>query len=260
MILAHDVNGSGPALLLVHAGIADRRMWDDQVAAFAGAGWTVIRPDLPGFGGTPPPAGPVSLGAALRELLDQLGVGRAVVVGCSLGGRAAIDLALVAPERVRALVLVGSGLAGHRFAEAALLELWDHTDAALDRGDPQEAARLEIDTWVVGMGRDPGQVDPALRRRVRDMLLSAYAYGPADLEEADPPAAGRLGEIGVPTLVLVGEHDRPDMHAMAEALAGGIPGAERVVLAATAHLPSMERPDEFNRVVLEFLAELAGSP
>jgi 3-oxoadipate enol-lactonase len=106
------------------------------------------------------------------------------------------------------------------------------------------------------MDRDREAVDPGVRRRVTEMLLRAYAHGEADLEEPDPPAAGRLGELAVPTLVLVGAHDRPDLHAIADALAGGIPGAERVVLGGTAHLPNMERPAEFNRVVLEFLDKL----
>jgi 3-oxoadipate enol-lactonase len=256
VILAHEVTGSGPALLLVHAGIADRRMWDGQVGPFAAAGWTVIRADLPGFGETPLPAGPVALWATLRDLLDHLGVERAVVAGASLGGRAAVDLALAVPERVRALVLVGSGLAGHRFAEPALFELWDRSEAALERGDHEEAARVEIGTWVAGMGRGPEAVDPEVGRRVREMLLAAYAHGEADLEEPDPPAAGRLGEVAVPALVVVGEHDRPDIHAMAGALAAGIPRAERAVLPGTAHLPSMERPEACNQVVLEFLAKL----
>jgi 3-oxoadipate enol-lactonase len=254
MILAHEVVGSGPALLLVHAGIADRRMWDDQVGAFAGAGWTVIRPDLPGFGETPLPDGPVATWATLRDLLDRLGVERAAVVGCSLGGRAAVDLALAAPGRVRALVLVGSALAGRRFEEPALHRLWDLSETALERGDHQEAARVEVETWVVGVGRGPETVDPAVRARVRDMLLATYAAGEADLEDLDPPAAGRLGEIDAPTLVLVGAHDRPDITATADALAAAIPGAHLKVLPGTAHLPNMERPAEFNRVVLEFLA------
>ena len=171
MILAHDVAGSGPALLLVHAGIADRRMWDGQVGPFAGAGWTV----------------------------------------------------------------------------------WDRSEGALERGDHEEAARTEIDTWVVGMDRGPEAVDPEVRRRVREMLLAAYAHGEADLEEPDPPAATRLGEVAVPTLVVVGEHDRPDIHAMAAALTGGIAGAEQVILPGTGHLPNLERPAAFNQAVLEFL-------
>lgn len=258
MILGHEVIGSGSALLLVHAGIADRRMWDDQVEQFAAAGWTVVRPDLPGFGETPPPDRPVALWATLGDLLDHLGVEQAVVVGCSLGGRVAVDLALAAPDRVRALVLVGSALAGRRFEEPALFELWDQSEGAAERGDLEEAARVEVATWVVGMDRDPGSVDQRVRDRVRDMLLVAYAHGEADLEETDPPAAGRLGEVAAPTLVVVGEHDRPDIHAIADLLVAGIPGAERADLAGTGHLPNMERPDEFNRVVLGFLSGLDG--
>jgi pimeloyl-ACP methyl ester carboxylesterase len=221
LVLAHEVAGSGPArtagwgpaVLLVHAGIADRRMWDDQLGPFAEAGWTVIRADLPGFGETPPPGRPVALWATLRDLLDHLGVERAVVVGASLGGRAAVDLALAAPDRVQALVLVGSGLAGHPFQEPALFELWDRSEGAIERGDHLEAARVELDTWVVGMDRGPSAVTPEIRRRVEAMLLDA-----------------------------------------------GIPRAERVVLRGTAHLPNMERPEEFNRVVLEFLAKVGPAP
>jgi 3-oxoadipate enol-lactonase len=259
-VLAHELAGSGPALLLVHAGIADRRMWDDQMEPFAGAGWTVIRADLPGVGGTPAPSGPVATWATLRDLLDHLGVEQAAVVGCSLGGRAAVDLALAAPGRVRALVLVGSGLGGHRFEEAALHRLWDDSDAAVERGDLEAAARIELETWVAGVGRGLDAVDPEVRSRARAMLLGLYGGGEAELEDLEPPAAGRLGEITAPTLVLVGDHDRADIQAIADALAGGIPGAERAVLAGTAHLPNMERPGEFNRVVLEFLAGLDRSP
>jgi 3-oxoadipate enol-lactonase len=274
-VLAHEVTGSGqrrpeqdwrresgwgPTVLLVHAGIADRRMWDDQVGPFADAGWTVVRADLPGFGETPPPDRPVALWAALRDLLDHLGVERAVVVGASLGGRAAVDLALAAPGRVRALVLVGSGLAGHPFQEPALFELWDQSEGAIERGDHLEAARVEIDTWVVGMGRGPSAVDPAVRRRVEAMLLDAYAHGEADLEEPDPAATGRLGQVAAPALVVVGQHDRPDIHAMAGVLTAGIPGAELALLGGTAHLPNMEQPEAFNRVVLEFLAKVGAAP
>ncbi|HEX2159853.1 MAG TPA: alpha/beta hydrolase [Actinomycetes bacterium] len=162
-------------------------------------------------------------------MLDHLGVEQTAVVGASLGGRAAVDLALAVPERVRALVLVGSGLAGHPFQEPALFELWDRSEGAIERGDHLEAARVELDTWVVGMDRGPSAVTPELRRRVEAMLLAAYAHGEADLEEPDPAAAG-------------------------------IPRAERVVLGGTAHLPNMERPEEFNRVVLEFLAKVGPAP
>jgi 3-oxoadipate enol-lactonase len=202
----------------------------------------------------------VATWAALAGLLDHLGVERAAVVGSSLGGRAAVDLALAAPGRVRTLVLAGASLAGHRFAEPALYELWERSETAVERGDHAEAARVEVDTWVVGVGRGPEAVDAEIRRRVEAMLLAAYANGEADLEDLDPPAAGRLGELAVPTLVLVGGHDRPDIQAMADALAGGVPGARRAVMAGTGHLPNLERPAEFNRLVLEFLAAAAGGP
>ena len=261
-VLAYEVAGSGPG---------QRCCWCTPASPTGGCGttrWTRSPrpagrwsgPTCPGSARPRLPPGRWPCGRPSATCWSELGVDRAVVVGCSLGGRAAVDLALAAPERVRALVLVGSSLAGHRFQEPALFELWDQSEGALERGDHREAARVEIDTWVAGMDRPPEAVDPEVRRRVTEMLLTAYAHGEADLEEPDPPAAGRLGEITAPTLVVVGEHDRPDIQAMADALAAGIPGAERVVLDGTAHLPSMERPDEFNRVVLGFLAKLDRSP
>ena len=256
--LSYVDSGSGPAVLFIHGILGSQVQWAHLVDE-VDVDHRVLVPDLFGHGESAKPTGDYSLSAhaaTLRDLLDHLGVERAVVAGASLGGRAAVDLALAAPERVRALVLVGSGLAGHRFAEPALFELWDRSEAALERGDHEEAARVEIGTWVAGMGRGPEAVDPEVGRRVREMLLAAYAHGEADLEEPDPPAATRLGVLAVPTLVVVGEHDRPDIYAMADALAGGIAGAERVVLAGTGHLPNLERPAAFNRVVLEFLGRV----
>lgn len=252
----YEVAGTGHPLVLVHAGIADLRMWDGQVRVFA-EHYSVVRYDMRGFGRSSMVAGPFSHRRDLYDLLRVLGIERACLVGCSKGGQTIIDLALEHPEMVDALVLVGSGLGGYEFAGAPPRQ-WDEMSAAYRRGDLARAAELELQIWVDGPQRTPDQVDPAVRDRVREMDLVALAT-PADLgiEQAlEPAAVHRLEEIHAPTLVVVGDLDDPNIVAIADRSTAGITGARKVVMSGTAHVPNMERPAEFNRLVLRFLSDL----
>lgn len=255
-VIAYDEAGQGPPLVLLHAGIADRRMWDDHMAALA-ARHRVVRPDLRGFGDTMAPAGAFAHHADVAGLMAALSLPRAVVVGASMGGAVAVDLAIARPDLVAALVLVGSALDGHVFQDPDTRAGWQAADDALARGALEEAADIEIDMWVAGPGRGPGDVDPGVRERLRAMLLPAYTDDVEREEEAlDPPAAARLDEIRCPALVLIGEHDRPDIVRAADVLGRGIAGARTIPLAGVAHLPPMERPEEFTSILLDFTASL----
>lgn len=261
--LYYEVAGDGSAVVLIHAGIADSGMWDEQFEQFA-ARHRTLRYDVRGYGRSTLPGGPYSNVGDLRELLGQLGIERAALVGASMGGRIALELALVEPSVATALVLVGSGLDDHewspdveRFGEAE--------EELLERGDIDGAVELNVDLWVAGPGRTLAEVDPGVVERVREMQRTAFetqvsAYGeeppPGPGEALDPPAGSRLGDISVPTLVLVGALDVGDIHAISDRFASGIPGARKVVIEGTAHVPNMERPAEFNRLVLDFLAEV----
>ena len=251
-----DVTGEGPAVALVHAGIADSRMWEPQLRSFAST-HTVVRVDLPGFGNSPVESNRVSYRGAVAEALGAAGSERAALVGTSLGGRVALELALESPERVTALVLVGSGIDGHEWSQE-VEAFGEAEEEALARGDLEAAVDLNVDLWVVGPRRGPDAIDPALRELAAEMQRNAFRLGEGhDLREArlDPPASQRLGEVAVPTLVVTGEEDVQDIHAIAEQLAGGIPGAQRATIPGAAHLPNLERPGEFDRIVLGFLAE-----
>jgi 3-oxoadipate enol-lactonase len=244
----------------VHAGVGDRRLWDGQMDAFAVA-HRVVRLDLRGFGESSLPGGPFSYVEDLRVLLDHLGIERAAVVGNSFGGRVALDLALAHPARTTALVLVASALSGHE--GSAFLDGFDEEEEALlDDGKLDEAVELNLRTWLDGPEREAAPVAPEVRARIAEMQRSSFetlvrAYEgtpePGPVAWADPPAAGRLAEVTVPTLVVVGTLDQPDFRAISERLAHGIPGAESAELEA-AHLPALERAEEFNRIVLDFLA------
>jgi 3-oxoadipate enol-lactonase len=255
----YDTAGSGHPLVLLHAGICDRRMWDQQMPVLA-EHFRVIRYDMRGFGQTLVPPGPYSHLADLEGLISALGIERAHLLGCSKGGSYALDFALAHPERVGGLVLVTSSPSGYRPPQPVPdSPQWPAVVAAFDAGDLELAAELEVQVWVDGQGRAPDQVDPAIRARVREMDLLVLRHEVASQgqeQKTEPPAAARLAEVRAPTLVIIGDLDAPITLSSGEALAAGIPGARRVVIAGTAHLPNMEQPELFNQLVLDFLVDV----
>lgn len=167
VILSHDAAGSGPALVLLHSGVCDRRMWDPQWEALRAVGYRVVRPDLRGFGETPAEAGDYDPVADVWELLDSLGIERAALIGASYGGKLALAAAARHPERVTALALLASGLPGR--APSAELRAWGaREDALLNADDLDGAVALNVDTWL-GPHATPGT-----RAAVAEMQRHAF--------------------------------------------------------------------------------------
>jgi pimeloyl-ACP methyl ester carboxylesterase len=254
----YEVAGDGRPLLLLHAGVADSRMWDDQWQPFTRR-YRAIRYDIPGFGRSRYPDGPYAAHEDPAGLLRSLGVERAHVVGVSWGGRIALDFTLAHPEMVTALVLVCPSVSGEDPSEAVRL-FGTEEEALLERGDLAAAAELNVRMWVDGPRRTPEQVEHSVRERVREMQHHAFTVPvPEGVEgiELEPPAIERLGEVRVPTLVAVGDHDIEEKLAIADRLAAEISGARKVVFPGAAHMVTMEQPADFNRIVLDFLAQRA---
>ncbi len=249
----YEMAGEGRPLVLVHAGITDRRMWDDQFQAFA-QHYRVVRYDRRGFGDTTTDSDPYSHHQDLSDLLTFLDIERAFLVGCSQGGKTIIDFSLEHPEKTSALVLVASALSGFTFPEPTS-EIWQELELADQAGDIARVNELEMQIWVDGPHRGPDQISHELRERVREMNSIALAKSADSGEERPltPPAAERLGEIHAPVLIIIGDLDTPKTIAAADYLASNIDGAQKVVISGTAHLPNMEQPEEFNRHVLLFL-------
>jgi len=257
--LYYVVEGAGPALVLLHAGVADHQMWDAVVPAFRDR-YRVIRYDHRGFGQSSFPAGPFSLADDLYGLLGHLGVDQAAVVGVSIGAGTALDFTLMHPAMVTALVPVAAGLGGREPTDKEK-EFYKPLEAAYEAKDLERVLALETDLWLVGPGRKPGQaVAPELRARfqaIERANLEREMAGEGSESEAvplDPPARDRLSEIQVPTLVIVGDADVPNCVKDADRIADGIVGARKVVLPNVAHMVPMEAPAEFNRLLTEFLA------
>ena len=258
MSLYHEVEGNGPTVVFVHEGIADGRVWEPQWASFAR--YRRVRLDLCGFGRSPIGELPIGYARDVVELLDALSVRDAAVIGGSLGGRVALEIALARPELVGALVLVGAGLPDHDWAEE-LEAYWQVEDDLVRRGELDLATELNVRMWVDGPARAPEDVDPDVREAVRAMQRWAFEIQApvwADLDEKMlvEDVGERLGEIDVPTLVLAGEEDVPDIHRIAARLAASIPGARIATIPGAAHVPHLERPAEFDELVLPFLAEV----
>jgi pimeloyl-ACP methyl ester carboxylesterase len=252
--LYYETAGSGAVVVFLHAGIADSRMWNEQFEIFAER-YQVVRYDLRGYGQTTAPPMAFTHHADLRALLDHLGIESAVLIGCSNGGRVAMNTLLAHPGTATALVMVCSSPGGFRY-EGESPALWEAAVEAFESGDMEKTSRLETQLWAAGPERAPDKVDPALLELVYEMNLIALkneVAGVGDEASLTPPAVERLSEIDVPVLVIVGEVDSPVTHEAGKLMEANIAGARKVMMPDTAHLPSMEHPDEFNRMVLEFL-------
>lgn len=254
--LWYETAGDGDALLLMHAGICDASMWDEHMAPLS-ARFRVIRYDMRGFGRSNLPDGSFAAHDDARALLASLGVDRAHIVGVSMGGTVALNLALTYPDCARALILVSTTVGGFTYAgpPSWVDELQEQIETADAAGDVDRLNELEVRKWVDGAGRTPEEVDPGVRTRVlamnrHNIELENPRATPVGLT---PPAVERLSEIAIPTLVIVGDRDVPSTRASCAKLATSISGARLVEMAGTAHLPCMERPDEFDAHMFGFL-------
>src|SRR5262245_2731584 len=258
-IIAADALGSGsPDVLLVHAGVTDRRSWQHVVDALPDQ--RCIDYDSPGSGETPyePEDGWSRVDDAVA-VLDAYGVDSAVVVACSLGGRTSLDLALSHPDRVRALVLIGSAVSGAPPIELEedLAWLEDAFEKAEESGDLDELNRLEALVWLDGPRAGEGRVTGEARDLFLEMNRKALGAPDPGEERQVANAWERAGQIPVPTLVLIGEYDLPHTHANADRLAASIPGARLVSLPGTAHLPHLENDPLTIREIAGFVGGLA---
>lgn len=253
-----DVTGNGDALLLIHAGVADSRMWDRQVEEFSKE-YRVIRCDLRGFGRSRMSVGAFAYHDDIAALLRHLDVERATVIGASFGGSVALDFALAYADMVNALVLVSPAVGGYEFESSQVLAFFTAEDDALERGDVEAATELNLKMWVDGPNRSAGAVSGEIRELVRDMQMNIFSQPDVEnveVRELYPPAVGRLHELKIPTLVIVGEKDVAEFQGISRRIARNVSNAKHVVMSGVAHLPSMEKPEEFNRIVREFLERI----
>jgi pimeloyl-ACP methyl ester carboxylesterase len=257
--LYYELAGAGQPFVMIHAGVADSRQWNNEFTHFAQR-YRVLRYDMRGYGKSEPVDGEFSHMGDLVALLDHLRIREPlIIIGCSMGGGLAMDFALTHPSRTAALIMVGSGPTGleldvptpPKFAEA---------EKAYNAGQLDLVAELETQIWFDGMGRTPHQVDQAMRRLAYDMNRQGLAHDARHLGKRLPdsstPAVERLGDLDIPVLVIVGAHDTPYILAAADYMEENLRSARKVVIEDAAHLPNMDQPDEFRLIVEAFLDDL----
>jgi 3-oxoadipate enol-lactonase len=253
-------DGDGSPILLVHSAIVDMRSWDGVVPPLVAAGYRVIRYDVRGYGTSPTEDVEFSNRADVVAVLDALGVGQAVVVGNSRGAMIALDTVVESPDRFVAFVWVGGGIGGFDDGKPTPDEmaLFEQGDAAEQAGDADALAEVDLRVWVDGVGQPSTRVPADLREAVRVMdrplVEKGRVFGkPIPLA---PPANDRLGDVGIPTLAVVGALDTSGTRASAARLADAVPGARLVTFPDVAHLIGMEAPDRLAELIVEHLAPL----
>ena len=256
--LYYEMAGSGTAFMMLHAGIADSRMWDYEFEAFANS-HRVLRFDMRGYGRSLPVEGEFNLQDDLAALLETLKIpSPALIMGCSMGGGLAIEYALEEPEKVAALILVGSGPPGLNLDAEEPDELFAQSEAAFAAGDVKRVAELDMQIWFDGMGRGAEDVDARARQKAYDMARRVTEHeikgiGKHVRKSFDKPAVERLHELTMPVLLVVGENDLPYLQLAADYMVEHLPNASRVQIKNAGHLPNMEHPELFRAQVARFL-------
>lgn len=249
-MLAYDQAGTGPALVLLHSTVCDRRMWDPQWPVLTDAGYQVVRCDFRGFGETPAPQGPHNDADDVLDLLDELGVGPVAVVGASYGGKVALEIAARWPQRTTALALLCAGMPAHQPTDA-LRAFWQREEELFDAGDIAKAVELNVATWLGPEASEP------TRDRVRLMQRHAFEVELATPEQAEQAKPEEepvdLTAITAPSLIVSGAKDLPDFRLIAAKLAALLPAARQVELPWAGHLPTLERPREMTAMLTAFL-------
>jgi pimeloyl-ACP methyl ester carboxylesterase len=258
--LYYETAGQGIALVMIHAGVADSRQWNNEFAAFA-RHYQVVRYDMRGYGKSEPVGGEFNHMDDLVAVLNALNLQEPVVImGCSMGGGLAMDFALTHPSRTRALIMVGSAPSGLELDVPAPAKFAE-VEKAFEAGDLDLVSELETQVWFDGTGRTPEQVDQAMRKLLYEMNRQALAHEMKQLGKRLPntqvPAFDRLSALEIPVLIVIGEHDTPYILAAADYMIERVQSVEKVIIKDAAHLPNMDHPEEFQSHITRFLEGLS---
>ena len=253
----YEEQGSGRPLVMLHGGLLDATMWDPQFGKFA-RHFRVIRYDARGHGRSVCQPDTFSYHEDLHAIVEKLGLEKPILVGHSMGGYAAIDFALEYPEVPAALVLVSPGLSGFEFKSPAFEEFRERFGTAAQSGEVEEMAEAFLTAWTDGPRRRPGEIDPAIRQKLKAAVLENMTnWEERNVEYRPLPfAIDRLGSLRVPVLVVTGDLDMTGILEIARLVQIRVPRSQTIMISDAAHMINLEKPEEFNRIALQFLDAL----
>lgn len=254
-----DVTGAGACVILLHAGVADRRMWRTTCEALSGK-FKCIAYDRRGFGDSTSPDKTFRNIDDLDAVIRNFGCKRAHLIGSSQGGRIAIDYALAKPENVQSLVLVAPALTGASVPSSyppAIQALMDELEQAEAKPDLEKVNAIEAHMWLDGPLSSENRVAGPARDLFLDMNGRVLRHAPLSKEHPAPSAAEQLHRLTQPAFMIWGDADFPHIKDRSRLIANTLPGARHLVMEDCAHLPNMEQPRQFDEAVLKFLTGLS---
>ncbi len=246
-----EVRGQGMPLFLMHSGVADSRMWDAQVEFFS-KNYKVFRFDFRGYGFSSDRTSPFSHREDVVGLMNALGIDSGILVGCSLGGDVAMSVALEYPEKVKRLILVAPGLDGFEWG-GQTNEYLARLEEAWMKGDQETVTQMTLKKWLSGERREISEISQDIVCKAKEMM---YSVTRNNTQQQTPPSRrtiDHLEEISCPTLLVIGSLDAHELHTIGDILMKRIPNIEKTELQGVAHYPNMERPDDFNRIITDWL-------
>ena len=256
--LAYRDTGTGDLVVLLHSGYVDHRLFEGQIPALEEAGHRVVAVDIRGHGWSANASEPFRWADDLAVLLRHLDVGPAVLVGVSMGGAVASDTAIEYPELVRAIVLSGASASDFHYTDPRSAEFLTESAKALHSGDIEGWLKV-FRRSVAGVHRTTAEVDPAILERVTEMALhtiSKHTPGEHNWHVPMTDTWPRVPKIDVPVLTVNGALDSPDLIADAERFARTVQNGRSVLVEGTSHFPNLEKPEQFNAILAEFLGSL----
>jgi 3-oxoadipate enol-lactonase len=255
--LYYEEKGQGKTLIMIHGGLIDRRMWDEQFEVFA-KHFRVIRYDARNHGLTESENGSFKYYEDLRALCVNLNIEKTALLGLSMGGRVSIDFSIAYPEKVWALVLAAPGVSGYSFDSKECREFNEKYMAAYQSGNFKEMVEIFLQGWTDGPYRQTSEVDLKVRNKTKQMALDHERHRGSEVRmgELEPPALNRLDEIKAPTLAIVGDLDMPDILDIVNRVDTHAENSQKVIIQGVAHMVNMEKPSIFNKFVLDFLNNL----
>ncbi|MEM7101546.1 MAG: alpha/beta hydrolase [Bacteroidota bacterium] len=244
--------GTGEPLIFLHAGVADKRMWMPQIEFFSNKYHTIAY-DRRGFGKTKSPDEAFSHLNDLQTIIDFKLLPPAILVGCSQGGRIALDFALKYPDQVKKLVLISPAISGQSFPDTFPEPAQTFINELDVCEDFDRINQLEAFLWLDGAVSNPNRVDDTLRNLFLDMNGIALDHPDFNHEIEPDSAMEMLADINVPALVLWGNLDFPSLGLRCQNLVQSMKNATGYIIEGTAHLPGLEKPGVVNKLISEFL-------
>lgn len=247
--LFYELAGTGKNIVLLHDGMVNREIWDEQFPLLAKT-YRVVRYDRRGYGKSSDPEVKYSHIEDLNQLFIKLKIDKAIIFGMSSGGRLAIDFTLTYPEKVTGLVLVGAVVSGFGYTS--------HMDNRGGHFNPQKYSDpAEVHEYFIM--DDPYEIyseNSLAKEKVMKLLPNLARQNVVPTQPAGKVAVRSLSEIKVPTLILAGEYDIPDVHAHAGVINAGIANSKREIIPRSGHLIPIEQPALFNEAIMNFLNKL----